>query len=373
MQSKRINPIISWWMTPKLPYEDVFELPLLMNKSIGAKFLFLISHWLIHPIKRRIAQLYLKFLKKFTRIKVIGITGSAGKSTTTQILYSILKITDNTIATKPSIDPVFNIPNTILRCGLKTKYLILEMSVEFVGEMDYYLWLAKLDIGIITNIYSTHLEYLKNLEGVLEEKGKLLLSLDKNSTAVLNPNSELLRSFSKKLKSKIIWAEATDNPLDQNVNLAIAVAESLNIKANVIKEGLKKAVKPKHRYEVIYHKSGAVILDDSYNSNPEAFLTILGVFIKMANKSKKVVVVGDMLQLGELAEKEHKRIGRELKKYDFEKIIGVGKLVMFITDDFYNDYLSAIPEVKKYLKRNTYILVKGSRSIGLDKLVDAIL
>lgn len=87
------------------------------------------------------------FLKRFTKITVIAITGSAGKSTTTQILSSILKLDGSTVSTKPSIDPVFNIPNTILQCSMNTKYLILEMSVEFIGEMDYYLWLATPDIG----------------------------------------------------------------------------------------------------------------------------------------------------------------------------------------------------------------------------------
>src|SRR3989304_10463920 len=141
MLSNKVNKIIRWWVTPKLPLQDVFE-----------KHNF-ISQWLMHPIKRRLARYYLKLIQKYTDITVIGVTGSAGKSTTVQMITSILKHRGKTHATPPSIDPVYNIPNTILKCVPGTKYLILEMSVEYPGEMDYYLWLAKPDIGVITKIY----------------------------------------------------------------------------------------------------------------------------------------------------------------------------------------------------------------------------
>ena len=171
----------------------------------------------------------------------------------------------------------------------------------------------------------------------------------------------------------MLLSDKADDPLDQNSNLAKAVAKKLQVSDDNIIKGLKQFIKPKHRYQEILHKSGAVIFDDSYNNNPEAFLATLKVFLKIAKKSKKIVVIGDMLQLGDLAEIEHKKIGVELKKYNFEKVIGIGKLVKFITNDVYDSYTEAIPEVKKYLQPKTYVLVKGSRSIGLDKLVDAIL
>jgi len=183
---KKINPIISWWVTPKLPVQDVFELPLLMNRSLLAKSVHIISQWLVHPIKRRLARWYLKILQRFTNIKVIAVTGSAGKSTTVQIISSILSGSAKTLSTPPSIDPIYNVPNTILKCRPGIKYLVLEMSVEYPGEMDYYLWLARPDVGVITNIFPTHTEFLGSADGVLKEKSKLVLSLPKNGTAVLN-------------------------------------------------------------------------------------------------------------------------------------------------------------------------------------------
>jgi len=113
-------------------------------------------------------------------------------------------------------------------------------------------------------------------------------------------------------------------------------------------------------------------LDDSYNSNPEAFLSTLKYFNKLAVNNIKVGVIGDMLELGEFEESEHKRVGEEIKRSNFSKVIGVGKLVKFITNDVYSNYNECISIVKQCLRPKTYILVKGSRSIGLDKLVDRL-
>lgn len=132
-----------------------------------------IKKTIYHPIKNLIANNYLFFLRKFTNIKVIAITGSAGKTTTKEMVTSILKQVAPTVWTKDNIDPVYNIPATILRCTPWTKYLILEMSVEYPGEMDFYLWLAKPDIGVITNIFPTHTEFFGDADGVLKVQSVL--------------------------------------------------------------------------------------------------------------------------------------------------------------------------------------------------------
>src|SRR4030042_677120 len=194
----RINPIVRWWVTPKLPYHDIFELPLLINKSAASRYWHIFSRWVIHPIKRRAARWYLRLLQKYSGIVVIGITGSAGKTTTKEMLFSILKKQDKTVCTRTYLDPVYNIPNTILTTPFGTKYLILEMGVEYPGEMDFYLWLAKPDIGVITNIFPTHTEFMGNIDGVFKEKGKLVLRLPKSGVAVLNSGDKKLKSLERR-------------------------------------------------------------------------------------------------------------------------------------------------------------------------------
>ena len=379
MQQKKINPIIRCWVTPKLPIHDVFELPLLQNKSLSAKYTFLFSQWLIHPIKRRLARWYLKLLKKFTDIKIIAVTGSAGKSTTSQMIFSILENAGRTISTLPGLDSVFNIPNTILRTPWGTKFIILEMSVEYPGEMDYYLWLAKPDIGVIINIYPTHLQFLGNIEGVLKEKGKLILNLSESGVAFLNSGDQNLVKFAKKINKKIVWFHPNPDPIIQNSLAAESVATYLGISRVSVRRGIENYKKPPHRLDILKLKNGTVILDDTYSSNPKSALSTLRYFNKITNE-KKIAVLGDMLELGKYDEQAHRELGREIAKLNFEVVVGVGKSAKFLIDEvnkkskktktyLFSNTESATQTVKELIKKNASVLVKGSRSIGLDRLI----
>lgn len=364
---KKVNPVISWWVTPALPPHDVFA-----KHNI-------ISQWIIHPIKRRLARRHLRSLQKNTDIKVIGITGSAGKTSTKEMLASILRLAGPTVYSRENIDPVYNIPNTILKCTAKTKYLILEMGVEYPGEMDFYLWLATPDMGIITNIFPTHTEFLGSIEGVYKEKSKLVFGLPETGVAVLNTDDAILKRLLGKLEIKTAWFKHDDNPLTENANAAAAAAKTLGVNAAKIKMGLAAYQKPPHRLAVINHKSGAMILDDTYNSNPWAALSALEYFNKIA-KGKKVAVLGDMLELGDFDETAHRDLGRAVAKSHFAAVIGVGNSSRFLLDEvskFSPDtdtYLvSSATEAsglaKGLLGPNVSVLVKGSRSIGLDRLI----
>jgi UDP-N-acetylmuramoyl-tripeptide--D-alanyl-D-alanine ligase len=367
---KKTNPIINYWFTPKFPkvhYDD----------NVG-----FFKKWIFNPAKRWLAKYYLVFLQKFTHIKVIGITGSAGKTTVKEMLASILKLDGKTIYTPKNIDPIYSIPNTILKTPFGSKYLVLEMGVEYPNEMDFYLWLAKPDVGIITNIFPTHTEFLGDISGVFEEKIKLVLSLSKDGKAILNSGDKMLESLVNKLASEIIWFTPDDNPMIQNANSATVLAKSLGINNKTIETGLIEYKKPVHRLEVINHKSGTMILDDSYNSNPWAALSTLNYFEKIAT-GQKIAVLGDMLELGKYDEDAHRELGRSIADAGFEIVIGVGKSCRFLIDEvklhsintktyLFNDVNEAIPIVKRELGKNVSILVKGSHSIHLERLVDAL-
>ncbi len=354
-----IKKIFRWWVGYKLPLVHV-------NFKSGIKKI--IADIFYHPIKRRIAKYYIYLLQKLTNIKVIAITGSAGKTTTKEMLASFLMFNGNTVYSKDNIDPVFNIPTTILKCNFKTKYLVLEFGVEYPNEMDFYLWLVTPDIGVITNIYPTHTLFFKDEEGVLKEKSKLVMS---TKTAILNKDNKYLKSLKDKIKAKIFWFTEGKNLLKTNENVARKVAEILNIDNKIIKKGLSTYTPQKHRLAIIKHKSGATIVDDSYNSNPEALIASVKYFNNLAKSKDKIIVIGDMLELGQREVSEHKRIANFLKKYNFNKIYGVGELVGYITPHLYSiEELAKI--LKKDLKPNTFVLIKGSRSIGLDRLVDKL-
>ena len=371
MQPKKINSLVRWWVTPKLPPEDVF-----------ASHNF-ISQWILHPIKRRLARWYLRLLQKYTKIIVIGITGSAGKTTTKEMLAAILKLDGITVYTPKNVDSIYSIPNTILATPVWTKYLILEMGVEYKGEMDFYLWLAKPDIGLITNIFPTHTQFLGNIDGVFKEKSKLVIGLSKEGLAVLNSADAKLKNLSNKLNSKIIWFTHDINPLKQNANAARALAKIFGISDEKIEKGLTGYKKPAHRLQIINHASGAMILDDSYNSNPGAAFSTLEYFNSIV-RGEKIAVLGDMLELGDLDESAHRELGRYVAKSNFKMVVGIGKSSKFLIEEvnkyskktktyLFAEAEDAIPTIKQELKKGVSVVVKGSRSIGLDKLVDALI
>lgn len=354
------NKILKWWFGKNIPLVHI--------KNNGG-FKKNIADYIVHPIKRRVAKIYVFILQKLFGLVVIGITGSSGKTTTKEMIASILKLEGKTIWSKENIDPIFNIPATILKCNPFTKYLILEMGVEYPNEMDFYMWLVRPEIGVITNIFPTHTLYFGDQDGVLSEKSKLV---KRSKISVLNADDKYLLKLKFTLKAKEYWFNSSKDPIESNANAARKVAEILSISKDKIEAGIKEYKNPDHRLKIIKHKSGAVILDDTYNSNPEALLAALNYFKSISGDHKKVAVIGDMLELGKIEVQEHIRVGKEIKKYKFEKIFGVGKLVKNVTSNVYGSALEVLPHLKKYLKPNFYIFLKASRSIGLDKLVDTL-
>jgi len=184
---------------------DVHYMKDLKARSFGDRCVHVYKTFVIHPIKRRLAKYYLSILRKCFDIKVIGITGSAGKTSTKEMLSSILSLKGETIYSYANIDPVYNIPTTILKCRPSTKYLVLEMGVEYPGEMDFYLWLAKPNIAVITNINPTHLTYFKSVDNVYKEKVKLALFTGENDRVVLNREDTYLKKTIKDTRGMVTY------------------------------------------------------------------------------------------------------------------------------------------------------------------------
>jgi len=407
MHSTKIPKIIQWWMTPKLPREHIF-IPSERRPR---------GRWIIHPIKRRMAKYYLLILQKFFGLTVIGITGSVGKTSTKDMITSVLSQKGKTIATYKNVDSVYNIPTTILKCTPWTKYLVLEMGIEYPGEMDFYLWLAKPEIGVITNIHPTHTQFLGNIQGVAREKIKLVETLSKRNFAVLNKENSYLKKVANKTKAKVIWygkggeikAENLDftKDLDNkytlvvgsdkiNVQLpilgqqfvsnslaAVSVGKICGISLSLIKNGLEKFTPPEHRMKPIRLKSGALILDDSYNNNPAAAEGALNTLKRVAKEKMSIVVMGDMLELGRDEEKYHRKIGKLISSLKIDYLIGVGPASKFLVEEaskemrennshWVPNWKKAVPILQPLLKKDTVVLVKGSRSVGLERLVSRL-
>lgn len=407
--------ILNWWLTPKFPKDHIEKIISYSPVGIRNQIRNFVRTWIIHPIKRRLAGYYLIALKRLFGVKVVGITGSAGKTTTKEMLASILKRKGDVVYSFANIDPVYNIPTTILRCKPSTEYLLLEMGIEYPREMDFYLWLAEPDVAVITNIYPTHTLYLGSVEGVAKEKGKIVSKLG-GGTAVLNSENIYCKRLAKRVKGKVIMfgdkgVVKADNitftsdlntkytlitPLgkidiqlpilgEQFVKDSLAAAScamALEVSLKDIKTGLERFDTQEHRMKPIKLRSGTTVLDDSYNNNPEAAKKALFLLNAIKGKRKTGVVFGDMLELGKMEEEYHREVGKVIGNYAFDFLIGVGQASKSLVKEakrkmkgkavWVENADSAYEILKQYLIEDSLVLVKGSRSIGLDKIISRL-
>ncbi|MBI2008280.1 hypothetical protein HYS82_01350 [Candidatus Amesbacteria bacterium] len=330
--------LIRLWLGP-LPKEEIFP-----EKTPN----FLL-HWFIHPIKRRLAKYYLLILQKFFGLTVIGITGSVGKTTTKKMLEAVLP---NSVATADNITSTYNIPTTILHTPPGTKYLILEMGVEYIGDMDFYLWLAHPDIAVITPINLTHIQYLFDLTTVTSEKYKI----------------------AKYAKHLITYKDVKASGFDINKSLVTKVAQLFRVPPN-----LSSFTPPLHRMNFINLKNGGILIDDSYNASPLATREALKTLVAIAKKHQKtpVFVFAQMNELGQYEKSAHEEIGKLIKKLNIKHLFCVGPATKHTIKSaglgrYFETQEPLFPTLIPLLTSHYIILIKGSRSWHLEDLVSRL-
>ncbi len=333
--------IVTWWTGP------------IPTKSMRHNFF---KDYIVHPLLRHNARSYLKQLK-FLGCQVIGITGSFGKTSTKDALFAILSQVAPTVRTKENIDPVYNIPTTILKTPPWTKYLILEMGIEYPGEMNFYLWLAPVDIAVITGIGLTHTEHLTNTETIYSEKSQI------------TQHAKDVVDYSKKSPS-----------LTSHLEIAAQVAQLLHISQADIQVGLANFIPPPHRMQRIDHPSGAIIIDDTYNANPTAVKLAIAALVDVSQREKKtpVFVLGQMNELGTFETSAHQEIGRLVAKSSVKHLLCIGPATQETIRSakigtYYNSQPTLLKGLQPFLKPQFAILIKGSRSWHLENLVEKLL
>ena len=418
--SNKIHPIIQWWVAPHLPREHIFiEAEKRPSEILEALRLYL-GKWFVHPIKRHLTHEYSRLLSK-RGCEIIGVSGSVGKTTTKNMIASVLSQKYPTVRTPGNIDPVYNIPSTVLSTGLRTRKLVLEMGIEFLGEMDYYLWLVEPKVGVMTTIYWTHTEYLGSLNNVVKEKGKLIKTLPKNGFAILNIDDPVSRKLKKATKAQIIWygldskaqirgkkISFTENfktkfileignetqeiilpILGQHfVSLALAAAAVAHINGmnmKQIKKGLEKISAQPHRMIPLRLKNGTIIIDDTYNANPIAVKEALRLMMSVGKKRRKILILGEMKELGRYEEKGHREVGKFAVKEGVDTIITLGTATRFVISEARKEGLKKdatfiaknktelMTKIKETIKAKDIILVKGSRSLAMEDVVEELI
>ena len=347
-------------------------------------------------------------------IKVVGVTGSVGKSTTKEMISAVLESTYRVAKTPANHNNDIGMPMAILSIPEDTEIAVLEMGMNHFGEISYLTAIGKPDLAVITNIGTMHIEHLGSREGILQAKMEILAGMPENGTLILNGDDDMLWSKRDATGKKTVYfgientdchilAEHTATekgslsftlnkgfPVRLNLEgnhyildalAAVAVGLEMGVSAENIQNSLLDFQNMPGRQE-IYEKNGFTIIQDCYNAGPEsmkAALTVLG-----DRPGRRIAVLGDMLELGVRSDAEHYKAGRiAAAKADILLAYGSNSLHMLhgaITGGMTRNRARAFTEkdqliqtLKQLAKPGDVLLFKGSRGMRMELILEAVL
>jgi UDP-N-acetylmuramoyl-tripeptide--D-alanyl-D-alanine ligase len=348
-------------------------------------------------------------------IPVAAVTGSAGKTTTKEMLAALLSTKGEVLKTEGNLNNQYGLPLTLLRLTPAHKYAVLELGMSAAGELRELSAIARPDVAIITMVAPVHLEFFKSVDGIADAKWEITEGLGPDGAAVLNWEDPRLRARGEKREGKVIWfgrdracdvsAEnwrgtvhgmRFDMVMDgrtfdvalplpgphflMNFLAAAAAAQRLGIAPEAIAEAATHIKAAKSRGEVTRLARGVTLLDDSYNSNPFAVDAAV-VALGMAARGRRVVFLGDMLELGPSGPDLHRETGGKLKD-KADVAVGVGPLGRLIAEGAraagvaevheFPDSTAAGAAAAGIVKEGDAVLVKGSRGAKMERVVEAL-
>ena len=365
---------------------------------------------LVNDTKKSLADISSLFLMKFKPF-VIGITGSNGKTTTKELIKSILDSnygTNKILATQANYNNDIGLPLTIFNLNSEHSHIVLEMGMSHPKEISYLANIAPPNFAVITNIGEAHIENFKNREAIANEKKDILRNLKAEGTAILPKDSEFFNFLVKDLKNVKVLSFGMSKDADiscelldhkkiliktpkydleikskllghnniSNILAAVTCAYQLKINPTKIKEGIENITPIPSRLELKEGKKRAAIIDDTYNANPSSFLSAIEVLNEFPGK--KILVIGDMAELGENSRIYHQELSRTIKESKINITLGLGKYTKEIITLLgrNNTWFRSKDDLVKHLyacMKGSTILVKGSRSMKMEEIVKKLI
>ncbi|MBA8882531.1 UDP-N-acetylmuramoyl-tripeptide--D-alanyl-D-alanine ligase [Dokdonella fugitiva] len=344
--------------------------------------------------------------------RVVGITGSNGKTTVKTLVASILARHGRTHVNAGNFNNEIGLPLTLLAMPADTEYAVLEMGAGKPGDIAYLARIAQPDVALVNNIAAAHLERMGTLQGVAETKGAIYRALPNDGVAIINADDAFADYFGVLAGPRRVLRFGLLRRADVGANLeiegaadgrlrllapagAIEIASPLRGRHNVmnvlaaatlalalgvplatIKAGIEAAPLVAGRLARRAHASGAVVVDDSYNANPGSFAAAIATLA--AEPGERVLVMGDMAELGSDAERLHADIGALARRSGVQRLYAVGRLSRAAADAFgagathYADQAQLVDALRAELRAGVVLLVKGSRSSAMDQVVRAL-
>jgi len=372
--------------------------------SDGTLFVQQMAHW----------------LRSQTDIPVIAVTGSTGKTSTKDFLEALLEPLGHVVVTKGNHNNELGMPLTICRLEEQTKALVVEMGMRGLGQIDFLCQIAEPKYGIITNIGKTHCELLGSQENIAQAKCELLAHIPSDGVVALNSSDRaFLQPWLNQCKGRIVWYDGTgmDKTADyraeqiiqhadgityqlhcgtesrtiqlavhgvhnvSNSLAAIAVARELGLGWEQIIAALQKAKLTGMRLDITKNADGVTIINDAYNANPDSMKSAISVLMHQ-ECARKVAVLGDMYELGKYEVESHKAVGLEAATQNVDYLIAVGELGALIGReaelagckvDYATDNIQAIQYLRQYMKNGDAVLIKGSRGMKMEQIVQNLM
>ena len=344
----------------------------------------------------KILQQLANYHRNQLKIPIIALTGSNGKTTTKELIQVVLNKKYKTIATKGNLNNHIGVPLTLLSMTAEHQLGVVEMGANHQKEIEFLCEICEPDFGYITNFGKAHLEGFKGIEGVIKGKTELYTFLKKNNKiAFINPADAIQIENTKNITSvsfntnelqflevnpfvKLAYKNITiqSNLIGSynytNIETAVTIGEYFEVSIKDIKEAIESYIPKNNRSQIIETKNNKIILD-AYNANPSSMIVALENFASLSDKNK-VIILGDMFELGEASSYEHQAIVTLANSLNFTNQYFVGenfhqtttKNKLFKTYDDLGVYL------KKHPLKNKTILVKGSRGMRLERVLDII-
>lgn len=364
------------------------------------------------------ASYKMKIQKEKYNLKVVGVTGSVGKTSTKDIIANVLSEKYKVLKTEGNNNNHIGLPFTILRIQ-DEEIAVIEMGMNHLGEISYLTKIAKPDIAVITNIGTSHIGNLGSRENILKAKLEILEGMDKKKIVINNDNDLLNKWYLKnkgdieihtfgiknesEFKAKNIKLEENSSEFtcenkNEKINIEVpvggehfilnalcglTVGKLLNLNNEEIKNGIKGFKLTAKRMEINHLKNNITIVNDSYNASYESMKASISN-LKNMHGTRKIAVLGDMFELGDFSEKLHREVGTEIYKNKIDKLYLVGNYAKFIGDEakkegyakenilYFENKEDLLKDLKSNLQNGDVVLIKASNGMRLFEVAEIL-
>jgi len=351
-------------------------------------------------------------------VSVVAITGSNGKTTTRGMTAGVVSQRFETLSTTGNLNNEIGLPLTLLKLSHSHEWAVVELGMNHPGEIERLARISRPDIGIITNIGPAHLEGLNSLEGVMNAKGELIDGIKPDGTAILNADDKMVMNLARRTSKKVLLFGFSDNAsvrarlvevkryatsftlmlpeetvavdlpvsggfMVTNALAAASVGYLAGLPASEIKAGLEKITPEKGRMNILTLSNGITIIDDSYNANPGSMEAAIKTLSELKANNRGVLIAGDMLELGKHSKKMHEKIGALCAESGIARLYATGQFAGNTADGAVGNGMSLysiitgshddiLADITGWLCTGDWVLVKGSRAMGMEKIVSKL-